>query len=85
MTFEFHNPTHLLFGAGLSVVNPAYMRFAVKERPECFAQFAQRIFGLLLTDKNDMSLAMEGIDKFEGFLRSIEQPFRRKQECKIVN
>ena len=68
-----HDITH---GAGLAVVNPAYMRFAAKAWPSRFAQFAQRIFGLSMTDKDDMSLAMEGIDKFEDFLRSIGCPTR---------
>nr|WP_252225698.1 iron-containing alcohol dehydrogenase [Caldicoprobacter algeriensis] len=31
-------------GAGLAVVNPAWMRFAARFRPDRFAQFAQRIF-----------------------------------------
>lgn len=64
------------YGAGLAVVNPAWMRFAAKARPGRFAQFAQRIFGLSATDKDDMSPAMEGIDKFEDFLRSIDCPTR---------
>lgn len=68
-----HAITH---GAGLAVLNPAWMRFAAKARPERFAQFAQRIFGLSVTDKDDISLAMEGIDKFEDFLRSIGCPTR---------
>jgi alcohol dehydrogenase len=68
-----HDITH---GAGLAVVNPAWMRFAAKARTERFARFAQRIFGLSATDKDDMSLAMKGIDKFEGFLRSIGCPTR---------
>jgi alcohol dehydrogenase len=68
-----HDITH---GAGLAAVNPAWMRFSAKARPERFAQFAQRIFGLSATDKDDMSLAMEGIDKFEDFLRSIGCPTR---------
>jgi alcohol dehydrogenase YqhD (iron-dependent ADH family) len=63
-------------GAGLAVVNPAWMRLAAKARPERFAQFAQRIFGLSATDKDDLSLAMEGIDKFEDFLRSLGCPTR---------
>jgi alcohol dehydrogenase YqhD (iron-dependent ADH family) len=68
-----HNITH---GAGLAVVNPAWMRFAAKARPERFAQFAQRIFGLSATDKDDLGLAMEGIDQFEDFLHSIDCPTR---------
>ena len=68
-----HDITH---GAGLAVLNPAYMRFAAKARPDRFAQFARRIFGLSATDKDDLSLAMEGIEKFEDFLRSIGCPTR---------
>ncbi len=68
-----HDITH---GAGLAVVNPAWMRFAAKARPSRFVQFAQRIFGLSATEKDDMSLAMEAIDKFEDFLRSIGCPTR---------
>jgi alcohol dehydrogenase len=68
-----HDITH---GAGLAVVNPAYMRFAAKARPERFAQFARRIFGLSRVDKDDLPLAMTGIDKFEDFLRSIGCPTR---------
>jgi hypothetical protein len=63
-------------GAGLAVVNPAWMRFAARFRPDRFAKFAQRIFGLAATGKDDLSLAMEGIDRFEGFLRSIGCPTR---------
>ena len=68
-----HDVTH---GAGLAVVNPAWMRFAAKTRPERFAQFSRRIFGLSATDKDDLNLAMAGIDRFEGFLRSIGCPTR---------
>lgn len=67
-----HDITH---GAGLAVVNPAWMRFAAKTRPERFAQFARRIFGLPV-DQDDLSCAMAGIDLFEKFLRSIGCPTR---------
>lgn len=68
-----HNITH---GAGLAVVNPAWMRFAAKARPDRFAQFAQRVFGLSAMNKDDLNLGMEGIDRFEEFLRSIGCPTR---------
>lgn len=67
-----HDITH---GAGLAVINPAWMRFAAKTRPERFAQFARRIFGLPV-DQDDLSCAMAGIDLFEKFLRSIGCPTR---------
>ncbi len=67
-----HDVTH---GAGLAVVNPAWMRFAAGARPERFAQFARRIFAVP-AGKSDLSCAMEGIDLFEKFLRSIGCPTR---------
>lgn len=63
-------------GAGLAIVNPAWMRFAAKARPDRFAQFAHRIFGLSRDGKDDLALALEGIDKYEEFLRSIGCPTR---------
>ena len=68
-----HDITH---GAGLAIVNPAWMRTAAKVRPARFAQFAQRIFGLSAAGKDELSLAMEGIDKFESFLQSLGCPVR---------
>lgn len=68
-----HDITH---GAGLAVVNPAYMRFIAKARPERLAQFATRIFGLSGEGKNQSALAMQGIDAFEAFLQSIGCPTR---------
>jgi alcohol dehydrogenase len=63
-------------GAGLSIVNPAWMRFAAKSRPARFAQFAQRIFGIELKNPEDVEAALQGIDRFEAFLRSIGCPTR---------
>lgn len=63
-------------GAGLAIVNPAWMRFAARTRPARFAQFAQRIFGITLKRPDDMDAAMVGIDRFEYFLRSIGCPVR---------
>ena len=66
-------------GAGLSVVNPAWMRFAAQTRPARFAQFAQRIFGLSLKHPEEREAAMEGIDRFEVFLHAIGCPTRLSQ------
>ncbi len=57
-------------GAGLAIVNPAWMRFAAKHRPARFAQFAQRIFGLQPKRADDLDCALAGIDQFEAFLRT---------------
>lgn len=63
-------------GAGLAIVNPAWMRFATKARPKKFVQFAERIFGLTPKSTDDLDTALAGIDRYEGFLRSIGCPTR---------
>ena len=68
-----HDITH---GAGLAVVNPAWMRFAAKARPAKFVQFAERIFGLRAKNSNDLDCALKGIERFEDFLKSIGCPTR---------
>lgn len=75
----YHDITH---GAGLAVVNPSWMRFAARHRPEKFVQFAERIFGLQPTSPDDTACAMEGIERFEAFLRSTGCP-TRLSELKI--
>ncbi|TCD48938.1 iron-containing alcohol dehydrogenase [Chlorobium sp. N1] len=61
-------------GAGLSAINPSWMRFAARTRPERFALFASRIFGVPEGGRGEMAAALEGIDRFEAFLGSIGCP-----------
>lgn len=68
-----HDITH---GAGLAIVGPAWMRFAARHRPERFAQFAERAIGLSPEGKDDKTLAAEGIDAYEAFLKEIGCPTR---------
>jgi alcohol dehydrogenase len=68
-----HDITH---GAGLAILNPAWMRFAAKARPAKFVQFAERIFGLKAKSGDDLDCALEGISRFEAFLQSIGCPIR---------
>ena len=69
----YHDITH---AAGLAVVNPAWMRFAAKHRPQKFVQFAERIFGLESKGADDLDCALKGIDRFEAFLKRIDCPTR---------
>ena len=85
-SFPVHTIEHVLsahhdvaHGAGLAVVNPAWMRFAAKSRPARFVQFAQRIFGLRAQQPDDAVCAQAGVDRFEEFLRSIGCPTRLSQ------
>jgi alcohol dehydrogenase len=66
----YHDVAH---AAGLAAINPSWMRFAAKTRPERFGQFARRIFDLP-AGKNDLSCGLAGIDRFEEFLSSIGCP-----------
>jgi alcohol dehydrogenase YqhD (iron-dependent ADH family) len=75
----YHDITH---AAGLAVVNPSWMRFAAKHRPQKFVQFAERLFGLKAKGLGDLDCALQGIDRFETFLKSIGCP-TRLSELKI--
>lgn len=68
-----HDITH---GAGLAIVGPAWMRFAATFRPERFAQFAERVFGIAAEGKSVETLAQEGIEAYVAFLREIGCPTR---------
>lgn len=67
----YHDITH---GAGLSIINPSWMRFAAKTNTAKFVQFAERIFGLAAKGPDDLECAFSGIDRFEEFLKSINCP-----------
>jgi alcohol dehydrogenase YqhD (iron-dependent ADH family) len=75
----YHDITH---AAGLAVVNPSWMRFAAKHRPQKFVQFAERLFGLKAKGLDNLDCALQGIDRFETFLKSIGCP-TRLSELKI--
>ncbi|MGD9807196.1 MAG: iron-containing alcohol dehydrogenase [Deferribacterales bacterium] len=68
-----HDITH---GAGLAIVNPAWMRFAAKVHPERFVLFAKNVLDLEQGGKSDVDFALEGIDVFEAFLKEIGCPTR---------
>jgi alcohol dehydrogenase YqhD (iron-dependent ADH family) len=69
----YHDITH---AAGLAIINPSWMRFAARHRPEKFVQFAERIFGLKAKGPDDLNCALQGIDRFEAFLKKIGCPTR---------
>jgi alcohol dehydrogenase len=69
----YHDITH---AAGLAIINPPWMRFAARANPAKFVQFAERIFGLRGKGPDDLECALAGIDRFEGFLKSIGCPTR---------
>lgn len=69
----YHDIAH---AAGLAIINPAWMRFAAQADPARFTQFAERIFDLTPKGADDLECALEGINRFEAFLKSIGCPTR---------
>jgi alcohol dehydrogenase YqhD (iron-dependent ADH family) len=59
-------------GAGLAVLNPAWMRFAAPHRPERFAQFARNVFGV--REEDHLTAAMRGIEALEDLLKRMGCP-----------
>ncbi len=59
-------------GAGLAVVNPAWMTFMAEHRPARVAQMARRVFHIDIADDREAALA--GIAALRDFYRSIGMP-----------
>jgi len=58
-------------GAGLAIVFPNWMKYVYQERPERFAQFATRVWGIDPAGKTTEELALAGIDATRQFYKRI--------------
>ncbi len=63
-------------GAGLAVMFPAWMKYVMHHDVMRFAQFAVRVWGCEMNFQQPELTAMEGIQRYENFLRSIGMPVR---------
>lgn len=61
-------------GAGLAVVFPAWMKYNLHYDVMRFAQLAVRVWGCQMDFNNPEKTALEGIEAFERFLKSIGMP-----------
>lgn len=64
-------------GAGLAVMFPAWMTYALEENPGKLAQFARRVFDI--DEKDDRIAAEEGIKALKQFLTSIGMPVSMRE------
>ncbi len=64
-------------GAGLSIIFPGWMKYAVHKRPAKFARLGRKIFNILETD--DLKAAVEGITRLERWFSSIGSPTSLKE------
>lgn len=58
-------------GEGLAIIFPAWMKYVYKNNIERFAQFGQRIWGVDFHPYDLEGMAVEGIKRFEDFLKRI--------------
>lgn len=61
-------------GAGLAVVNPAWMSYVSRTNPAKVAQFAERVMGVEADGRSEQEIAAEGIARLKEFYRSIGMP-----------
>ena len=59
-------------GAGLSILTPGWMDYAVGKNPKRFARFAREIFGI--EDGAEMEAASEGIRRLKAWFSDIGSP-----------
>ncbi len=64
-------------GAGLAVMFPAWMTYAMAENPGKIAQYARRVFDI--AEPDDRKAAAAGIQALKAFLSSIGMPTDLKQ------
>ncbi len=63
-------------GAGLSVIYPAWAKYIYKYNPGRFCRLAVNVCGINPEGKDDITLAMEGIEYIENYFRSLGMPTR---------
>jgi len=72
-------------GAGLAVVAPAWMKYVMTKNTNKFLQFAVRVWGCQMDFEYPEKTMLEGIERFEKFLRSIGMPTTLKELGANVN
>ncbi|MDQ6421800.1 iron-containing alcohol dehydrogenase [Paenibacillus sp. LHD-117] len=58
-------------GAGLAVIFPNWMKYVYKERVDRFAQYAERVWGIVRDGRSDDELALAGIEATRAFFTRI--------------
>ncbi|MGM0396421.1 MAG: iron-containing alcohol dehydrogenase [Bacillota bacterium] len=61
-------------GVTLGIIFPAWMKYVYRENLDIFNKFAVNVFGVLAAGKTREHIALEGIRRFEDFLKKIGLP-----------
>ena len=79
--FPLHSIEHVLsayydvvHAAGLAAISSAFMKHALPHRPDKYARFATRVFGVDAAGREAEDVAREGIERWVAFLKSIDCP-----------
>jgi len=63
---------NIAHGAGLSIVLPGWMYYAVEKDPVKFARLGREIFGI--EDNDNLKAGIEGINRLKGWFAAIGSP-----------
>ncbi len=66
--------THTNHGMGLAVIHPALYRHLAPEAPAQFARWAREVWGVDAKGKDDLTVALEGIDRLQTFIVEMGLP-----------
>ena len=66
--------THTNHGMGLAVIHPALYRHLAPEAPTQFARWAREVWGVDAKGKDDLTVALEGIDRLQTFIGEMGLP-----------
>ncbi len=79
LSHEVTYATGLAHGAALSVLFPAWMKYAATQNPKKIAQFASDVFDITTSPGNEHAVALDGIQRLEAAYRSFGLPVRLSQ------
>lgn len=71
---ELSTKYDLAHGAALAIVMPNFMRYTVDVIPARYARLAMKVFGVEPSAESCMATALEGIKRFQRFLRDLGMP-----------
>lgn len=74
MEHELGGMFDVAHGAGLAAVYGSWARYVYKTKPERFAQFAEKVFGIAIENGDVEKAALAGIEAMENFYRAIHMP-----------
>lgn len=66
-------------GAGLGIIFPNWMEYVARRKPAKFANYAVKVWGIEHSGREDLDIALEGIDRTKEFVKSMGMPTAFKE------